>query len=126
MIARGPLLLLPVALLAACSPKRVDLDASNPAHCIAAFNVIATLVGRDGNASARRIAVARGAYEASRLPDDDASRSSAKAEALRVTKGRLAEDLDAAESLTGQCMKREESEVEFAARFPAIFAGTQD
>lgn len=113
-------LLNPAALLGACTQAAVTaLDASSPAHCIAAFNVAAVLGSRAGDTNLQLQSIARGLFEAEKLEIPEAI-AKAKGESLKLARSRLVDDLDAAQRLAVDCASRQDSDPRFKARVPDL------
>jgi hypothetical protein len=95
------------------------LDASNPAHCIAAFNLWATFANREGESNLQVQMIARALFEAEKLESGEAI-AAAKAEGLKLSRDRLVDDLDAAQKLAAECGLRQDSDPAFEARGPDL------
>jgi hypothetical protein len=113
-------------MLSACTPvSKTALDASNPAHCIAVFNLWATLANREGESNLQVQMIARALFEAERLETGEAI-AAAKAEGLKLSRDRLVDDLDAAQKLAAECGLRQDSDPTFEARSPGLLARAQE
>jgi hypothetical protein len=113
-------------LLAACAPASATaLDASNPAHCIAAFNLTAIVASRTGDENLRMQSIARAIFESETLETREAILA-AKAESQKVSQDRLIKDLDAGGKLAIKCAERQDSDPIFEARLPGLLVRARE
>lgn len=105
---------------AACAQEpAVALDASNPIHCMAAFNVTAVIGKQAGNSKLQLESIARALFESEKLGSPRAIQV-AKAETVKLGQDRLAQDGDATQSLAVECAKKQDADPTFEARVPDL------
>ncbi len=112
--------------LAACTQQpAVALDASNPIHCMAAFNVTAVIGKQAGNSKLQLESIARALFESEKLGSRRAI-DDAKLETMKLAQDRLAQDGDATQSLAVECAKKQDADPAFEARVPDLLVKSQE
>ena len=110
---------------AACSEQqKTALDASNPIHCMAAFNVAAVIGRQAGNSKLQVESIARALFESEKLGSRRAA-ADVKTETAKLAQDRLAPDGDAAQSLAVECAKKQDADPAFAGRVPDLLVKAQ-